>query len=273
MYSRISTQEQAKGFSIEAQNKKFKNVCEELDLKNTEILQDVGCSASLKEDQIKRTVKEDRIVLEFPLNNRPRFKEIILRAKEGERFNLFFWRWHRFSRHIQMQEAVYSVLKEDCKINLIPLEDEDNPFIRRLMGSLNQREVDELKDRVHLGMKQKFEERGFPPSKPNFGYRWDRKSKTLLEVPKEIEKVKRLFDMTIKGIHYKKICAELKIPKSSRLNILRNKVYIGIVEYQCEEREFCLPPIISKETFDKANSMIKKKKNWFNKQKRRIDTK
>ena len=67
---------------------------------------------------------------------------------------------------------------------------------------------------------------------------------------------KGIFEMTANGKNYKEICDKYGLKPQSYYNIIRNKTYIGLVEFRKEFRKGKHKPLISQELFDKCNESL-----------------
>lgn len=262
-YVRVSKEESTKGLSPETQKniikdeaKKYK---QKLDTKKP-YYDDSGYPASINDEKIQVLIDGQYLTSKLPLNNRPAFKQMLEDAQKGEKFNLWFTRFDRFSRNNIFQELVYILLKQ-YGINPIPILDESEPFIRRLLGTLNQRESEKMGERVRDVMQYRFNQ-GLPRGKSYYGYKWLKIEKKLVEIPEQIETVKKAFQMTNQKKDYKTTCQELNISPKLYYNIIRNKYYAGINEYNGQTIKTCMPPIITLQEYEKANAQIKTTRKW-----------
>ena len=90
-----------------------------------------------------------------------------------------------------------------------------------------------------------------------YGYYYDRNDGTLHPVPEQAEKVRKVFDMYISGESCAKICAKLGL-STERLvrNIVARRAYTGKVKHLAEYYDGLHEPLISEETFEKAQQEI-----------------
>ena len=97
-----------------------------------------------------------------------------------------------------------------------------------------------------------------------YGYKIENKKYVI--VPEEAEIVKKIFTDAANGITYDNICKELnskgitkkgnEFKSGAVFKMIHNKKYIGIVETNGEVFDNIVPPIITKELFEKAGSKM-----------------
>lgn len=269
LYERLSEDKEDKSQSIETQDSRLKSVSK---LDNREIFKiyiDNKKSASIRDEDIEVEIVNDKLVSKLNLTNRPDFYKLLIDSKSGVLKNndvdtLRVTRWDRFSRNIIFQRLVIIFLHK-YGIRVIPSDDSTDPFIRNIYGSMNEREAERIGERVNFNRNNKFD-KGIFPGKPPFGYRI---IKGIISVDKvKADIVKKIFEMASNGLGYKEICNSIEystkingVKKNIKLspqvyyNIIRNKAYIGIIEFKGEEKKGEFPTLISEEDFRKANKI------------------
>jgi len=253
-YSRVSSKEQMKGDSIEAQEKRLKQFCLDNQYEVVQSLSDGGKSASFNEDKKIIKLRGTNLVGEFNLNKRPSFQKIIEGAGEGSFEAVIFFKWDRAFRDAIFAKLTQQFL-ESKGIKMIPTDDSRDPLTSSIMQILSEEEIRKSKERVRSTRLLRFEE-GRMVGRAPFGYIFDPRRKMMNVDKKKSKIVQRAFEMTIEGIDYKIICKELKIPAQSYYNIIRNKVYIGLVEFEGQIRQGVHEPLITKEMFEKVKNNI-----------------
>ena len=123
-----------------------------------------------------------------------------------------------------------------------------------MISAFAQFERDITSDRVKDVQKDKIE-RGILPGKAPFGYKpiiRDKKVVGFTIHQKEAEIVQDAFLMASTRHSYKEICKKHGLKPQSYYNIIRNKVYIGIISFEGKERKGTHPALISEELFAKC---------------------
>lgn len=266
IYPRISSPRQLEsGDSIDAQVHRLKNFCSEQGFEIVKQYVDEGKSASINDDKISVSITEDDMIVKFNLNKRPEFKRMIQDAKKKEFDAIVFYKWDRYSRNAIFSKSSQIYFKS-LNIELIPSDDDNDPLIVAIRGALNEEEVRKIKQRVELISQDKFD-KGLIVGRCSFGYEYEYKNKkdkkgvTGVKVnKKEAEIVERIFTLTSLGVSYKQICEEFKLSPQSYYNMIRNKVYIGIISFNGSERKGIHSPLISEELFNKCQDKIGKGK-------------
>lgn len=256
IYPRVSSLQQAKaGDSIEAQTARLTSFCKEKGYEIVGVYTDAGKSASLDEDSIKIDFSGHRLKCEIPTQKRPGFEQLLSDAKEKKFDAIVFYKYDRFARSVLLSITSQIYFKSHG-VQLIPTDDSSDTLVRDLMTVLNQQETRLKNERVRLVRQKRFEQ-GVMVGRAPFGYRFN-KQKKLMEVDKrQAEIVRQVFQMTIEGKGYADICKETGLNPQSYYNIIRNKVYYGIVEFEGQAKMGVHQPIIDEEAFRKANERKK----------------
>lgn len=259
LYPRVSSKKQLEqGDSIEAQINRLKKFAEENNYEVVDIYVDGGKSASIKEDDLKQRINNNIFSNNFNLNTRPGFKKLLEEAPIKKFDAVVFYKWDRYSRDIAFAELSLRYFSR-YKIKLIPSDDSDDPFVSSIMRAMGSAEIKKMGERVRNVRLNQFQ-RGLPVGRVPLGYKAifkNKKNKRGIEkiIPdnKKAEMVRDIFERTAKSESYKKICADYKINPQTYYNILKNKVYVGIIQFEGQEKEGIHEPIISKELWEKVN--------------------
>lgn len=252
LYPRVSSKKQLEeGDSIEAQTNRLKKFCEEKGYEIVGVYTDGGKSASIKEDDLKQKINGDSFSNQYNLNVRPAFKKLLQEAQNKKFDAIVFYKYDRFSRDIAFAELSIRYFNQ-FGIRLIPTDDSEDPFVSSIMRAVSTQEIKKMKERVRLVRMDRFE-KGVMVGKAPIGYKLNRKKKIMEINPKEAEMVKQIFEKTARGEKYSQICKDFKIKPQSYYNIIRNKVYIGIVSFEGKEIKGIHAPIISEEIWRKVN--------------------
>ena len=263
-YPRVSDDKQKEGRSFNAQKEHLKkwNLTPDTIIFR-EYDKDEGKRASMKEEEIKVTIEGKYLVGKFDLTKRPSFREMLLDAEKGLFDELVFFKWDRFSRNVLFQELAL-VFLNNHNIKSIPTNDSVEKMTRVIIGAISQDEPEKIARRLDLTLNDKFEN-GIMIGKMPFGYKWNKKKKIPEIDEDEAEKVREIFKLALQGVSYKDICSRIRVwkkdrkkgtkklinlPVKSYYNIIKNKAYIGIVEYRGASGKGVHKQIISQETFD-----------------------
>jgi site-specific DNA recombinase len=264
IYVRVSTAEQAaEGYSIRAQTDRLKAYCVSQGWEIFEFYIDDGYSA-------KDT-------------NRPNLKRMMKHIEEGLIGCVLVYRLDRLTRSVR---DLYTILetfdKYDCKFKSATEVYDTTTAMGRMfitiVAALAQWERENTGERIRMGMEQKAREGNWVINKAPFGYEIDKENKTLIVNEEEARIVHKIFDMYLAGSGMVKIAVELNTlnisTKSSSMwnefkikYILANPLYIGTMRYNYRvnkenyfEVDNAHPAIISHETFENAQRIIKSRK-------------
>ena len=234
-------------------------------------------------------------------DKRPEFQRMISKAKETPApFQVILvWKYSRFARN-QEESIVYkALLKKENKIDVVSISE---PLVEGPFGSLIERIIEwtdeyysiRLSGEVKRGMTEKAS-RGEPVSIPAFGY--DIKNKQYIPNEKEAPFVQMIFDDFISGMGTREIAIKLNTMevRTHRGNffenrnidyILNNPVYIGKIRWTPTgrmKRNYDLEdsmivdgehqPLISNETWEQAQALLKKRKKMYAKYARKSNPK
>ena len=259
-YPRVSSIKQLReGDSIPAQKQLLdthsKNANDEV---ISTIIDDEGKTGAISDEEIGIEIKDDKLIATFNLNKRKGFQQIIQWANEGSFEALKFTRWDRYSRNPIFSQLT-RIYFERKNIKLIPIQDTTDSLLIQIKSILSQEEVNKIKERVHDTRHHRFT-KGIMVSKAPYGYtpiKHDKKITGFKPHPIQSQTVQNIFQKTIQDESYKTICAHYNLKPQSYYNIIRNKTYYGIITYQKKETTGNHTPLITKETYDKANKKIR----------------
>ena len=150
-------------------------------------------------------------------------------------------------------------------VSLTEALDTATPMGRAMIGILAafaQLERENIRMRTRMGMQERVKD-GYwmGGGRVPFGYDYDR-NQGILVPNKDAEKVKQMYDLYIKGYSAQSISniLGLKYDKLT-LQILQRKSNYGVIEYNGTEYQGRHKPIISKETFNLAQEIRKRRLN------------
>lgn len=258
IYIRVSTREQeVKGYSIEGQKDRLINYCKAKEWAIYDIYIDGGYTgANTDRPALQKMLKElDSIdsVLVYKLDRLSRSQKDVLDLVE-DRFipnNVDF---------VSMSENF----------------DTSTPFGRAMLGILSvfaQLERETIKERATMG-KEKRAEKGLYRGGGNtpHGYEYIEESQELIVDKYEAIHVKEIFRLYNEGKGYMKICKIMNKKGYKKRNgvdwrtnavkrILTNPIYCGFIKYKGKQFEGMHESIISRETWEETQTLMKSRSN------------
>ncbi|PKM96365.1 MAG: recombinase family protein [Firmicutes bacterium HGW-Firmicutes-1] len=228
-------------------------------------------------------------------DNRPQFLQMIADSKE-EIFDLVLvHKLDRFARNRQDSIGYRMELKRHgvSLISVLEYLDDESPeslILESILEAMAEYYSKNLAREVHKGMKENALKGQHTGGHPPLGYDVNPQTKMLVINPKEAEVVKLIFNLYTQGKGYGAVIDELNLRNYRTKNgkhfahgslsgIIRNEKYIGLYifnksaakdvdgirhggskdESEIIKVEGVVPPIISKETFQLAQEIIKKR--------------
>lgn len=259
LYARVSTEEQAKKYSIPAQLELLRNFAR---INSYEIFKeyvDAGISGTT--------------------SDRPQLRELFCDAERGYFKILLVYRIDRFFRStLKLLNAVDELQKTGVSFRSITEPfDTSNPFgnfMISVFASIAQLERDVLIERSKMGVLKSVQEGHYMASVPLYGYKYDREIKNLKIHPEESEVVKLIFTSYQEGrISQRQIAKELNDMgyfrrKGSEWHggqvhrVLTNPAYCGKWRYTMGSESVLvnIPRLISDETFNEIHELLKKRR-------------
>ena len=247
LYIRVSTDAQAEeGYSIEAQKDMLQGYCKAKQIKNYEFFIDGGFSGS-------------NII-------RPELDRLIKLIKQGKIKAVIVYKLDRLSRSQKDTLFLIEDILNPNGTEFVSLNenlDTSTSIGRAMLGIMSafaQLERETIKERTRMGMKKRVESGlWMGGGKIPFGFNYD-KSTGKLVPNNDKEKVKKIYEMYIKGCSTNVIAKTLGFKYDQLvIQILKRKSNYGSIIYKGEEIENCHEPIISKETFLKAQDEMKRR--------------
>ena len=252
IYARVSTQEQAlEGCSIDEQIDRLKKYCESLGRSDIKTYIDAGFSGASIE--------------------RPDLKKLIRDIKDGKIDKVVVYKLDRLSR--SQKDTLYLI--EDVFLrngadfeSLNERFDTGTSFGRAMIGILAvfaQLEREQIRERMSMGLSGRSKDGKWHGGGNNpIGYDYIDGELRVNEY--EAMQVRECFSLLLSGLNYGQIATSLNdrgykqkgLPwRGHRVKlVLQNNLYIGIIKHKGEEFQGIHEPIISKETYEKAQKIV-----------------
>jgi len=219
-----------------------------IDKKNADIVRQI--SSDLKKNiSYKDTIKRIKIT-------KSAYYRIINNIKKG-----IYSGWIIYNKKFKNSDKVV-VRMEEVKYKgshepILPIDVSDT-IASNIIENSSKEDINKMKDRVRDTRLNRFS-MGIIVARPPVGYLpiFDnkRRHRGIIGIKidkKKAEMIKSIFELTSQGNGYKMICDKWKIKPQTYYNIIKNKVYIGIVEFEGNEIKGSHSPIISPELFQKC---------------------
>ena len=259
-YVRVSTQTQSeKGGGLDVQRAAIEKYARDNGIELAEIFCDAGISGT-KESRPEL----DRLILET--------------IQEGD--TIIVHNTSRLWRSIFVQATVIKLVS-DAKANIISIDepsfdvykfqnDPENFMITGMLGMLDQWERMTIARKLARGRTSKANKGDKPAGLAPYGYMYSADKKHIEPNPEEAPILRRIFSEAQKGQSLDKIAATLNEQglktrrgndwqKGSVYLILKNNFYCGIVTHQGKEIPGNHEALVSKITFGKVQSQLKRR--------------
>ena len=227
--SRVSSDEQAKGYSLDIQTEALQKYCDRHDM------------------EVVYSFKEDHSAKDF---NRPSFIEFFEYAKrnKGKIDLLLFTSWDRFSRNM---EDAYAVIRKLKKLGItvlaieqpIDLSIPENKLILAMYLTIPEVDNDRRSIKVTGGIRAA-KKAGRWCSKAPYGYKntRDAQNRPLIVPNHHAQHIRWAFEQVSKGVAQSDVIQELNkrgcMIQRTRMSImLRNTVYMGKIEVHANDKE------------------------------------
>lgn len=253
LYIRVSTERQAQeGNSLAAQEKRLRDYCGIYgwNVADDHIYIDAGVSGKT--------------------TNRERFQAMMQAAKDGQIVRVVAVKLDRVARNTKDFLATVETLQKDgCSLALIQEGfDTGTPqgkFAITMFAAMAELEASMIGERVSSGRKQKALEGGYNGSRCPLGYKYT--TEGFIVDSGAAETVRRIFGAFVAGDTMKSIADNLNANRtptsrggawhaSTIRTILSNGFYAGIAQWDGVETDGAHPPIISRDTYDRAQQRL-----------------
>jgi len=251
VYSRVSSEEQVHGYSLDAQVNACNAFASQRKWKIVKYYSDPGHSA-----------KDDK---------RPAFSQMIRDAEDGQFKAIIFHKLDRFSRNIENTLRYFRDLNSWEVLLASVTEDFDfttaqGRLVFRMMALFAQWYLENLSAEV---VKSKIEmaRRGIQNGPVPFGYIKDKEKNQIIVVEEEAQLVKAAYELYAAGNATDQTVADFlnesgfktrkgnKWSKDTVTDFLQNEFFYGMVAYLDELWKGRHQPIITKELFDRVKEM------------------
>jgi site-specific DNA recombinase len=269
IYARVSSREQAEGFSIDAQIKACKLKASQENFKVLEVFKDEGFTGTSRD--------------------RPALNSLIRYCKDNSVHSVVIHKLDRFARSIVDHSAIRAMLMK-YGTNLISCTEQlgtapHEIFLENIMASMAQYYSDNLKTEVRKGIVERFES-GYHMSVPPYGYEVRTGSKIMQIIPEEAKVVRKIFSLYVTGKYsFQSISEKLyndlnfktrqgkKFSKGRIQDILSNVAYMGQIEYKKigKKNQGLHEPIIKPNIFLLAQDVMESRGNIRKAEKGKLD--
>jgi site-specific DNA recombinase len=263
LYRRVSSPEQKKkGVSINAQKEAMVDFLKCQSKAPDNVLTDDGHTASVDEEKdIKFEIKDGLFVASYDLKKRPAFRKMLENVDKFD--ELYVWKWDRFLRYAPFHQLIRTYLMQKGK-KVIATHDTNDELGMSITGMLSERESTKIKERMLSVNQHRFNLGLYVGNHKKKGYKtkkrvFDGKEYSVLTI-NELERkmIEDIFDMTLQNCSYKEIIAKWKINPQSYYNAVKDKFYAGYIHFEGQEKRGIHDPIISLETFNQVQEVLKR---------------
>ena len=209
---------------------------------------------------------------------RPTFDDLLLKINKGLYDKILCWKLDRLARNpVDGGALIWAIEENKLKTIYTPQNTFRNSgndkFWMQLEFGMAKKYVDDLSDNTKRGHRTKLRQ-GWRPGPVPLGYLNDKVSKTIVRDPERFEVVRAIWEMMLTGLYtpnaiHKRAADEwglrlrlTRIGKGgpvSRItvyNMLTNPFYYGAIESAGERLQGAHDPMVTKEEFDKVQSIL-----------------
>jgi site-specific DNA recombinase len=191
-YIRVSSNIQIKGYSLILQKNKIKEYCKLMDLELVEVYEDRGISG-------------------MSIDKRNGYKEMLSYLENNEIEGIVVWSLSRLGRkmsdivglldELKLKKKKFISIKEN-----INNEDKIGSLIMNILSSINEFEVDVIRERI-VDVKREKKEKGLVYGNDIYG--WDKEDGKLIKNEYEFKIIKRIKNLKSRGWSWRKISNKL----------------------------------------------------------------
>ena len=244
LYSRVSTDIQMEGYSIDAQKDFLMSYCKMHEIEEYEFYTDGGYTGSNI--------------------NRPDLNRLIDDVERGIINLVVVFKLDRLSRSqkdtLFLIEEVFN--PNNCGfVSIKENFDTNTPFGKAMVGILSvfaQLERETILERTKIGRRKRAEEGlWYGTGNLPFAYDYDANTGILIPNKEKVELVKKMIELYLQGIPLTQVAEIFHMKDQTLRNILMSRVNIGMIPYKDEEFIGKHKPIIDRETYDKVQQKMK----------------
>lgn len=246
-YVRVSSASQIENTSIETQIEKIELHCKLHDIVIDKIFKDEGISA--KDTDNRNSYNE---MLEYILDKNNNIDSVVVYKSD---------RLHRSLKNLLITIEDIFIPNNISFISITEQFDTSNAqgmLFLQMLGSFAEFERKIINERTKSGRLAKGKNELYLGGRVPFGYTLIDSDRLTLNY-KEADIIKEIFKLRTKGMSIGKIALKYNMSKSKIHYILKNKIYMGIYNYNGEVEKnkisFKVPPIVSNYIWTKANSI------------------
>ena len=253
IYSRVSTLHQAEeGYSIGQQIEALTKYCQAMDWVIYDNYSDGGFSGGKLE--------------------RPAMQKMIQDAESGKFDTVIVYKLDRLSRNVRDTLYLVKDVFNANNVDFVSLQENidtksamGNLFIT-LLSAIAEFEREQIKERMQLGVKGRAKSgKTTSWATPPFGYKYDTNTQSMTVDHYQAEIVRDMFNKLISGWSIMGITTHLRKTNDKKWThvrvkrILENVAYIGKVKYRDEVYDGEHAPILTEETFYKAQKALEER--------------
>ena len=238
-YVRVSTADQAQGFSLEAQEEQIRNWCNENGHEIVRVYRDSSSGKLLEREALLQMLDDAEKGL---------FEAVVVTEAD------------RISRDLDLKGWIKVTLTrvgvQLVELNKKDIQTPEDLLFNRLIEAFAEYETLRRQARIERG-KIKAVKKGIPITRMPRGYR--KKKDRIWIVEEEAEKIRQIFRDYLELKSIRAVARKHNMPRTTVKKVLRNPVYAGYFRYNGELIKGSFEPIIDLETFLTINPELRKK--------------
>jgi DNA invertase Pin-like site-specific DNA recombinase len=131
-------------------------------------------------------------------------------------------------------------------------------FVMNIMALVAQLESEQTGERISYALieKAKSDEASAMNHKPPYGYKWDKENHVHIEIPEQLDVIKKIFKEYLTGRTMKQIGEKYKLSRSNVRYYLHNSFYAGVERWCNFFRESSLEPVITIDDFNEVQRQM-----------------
>lgn len=239
VYVRVSSDEQARGYSLDGQIREVRAYCEAQGYRVVRIYRDVGSGRKLERDA---------------------YQTMIHHGLQGKFDAVVVWRRDRFGRDVVHNTVVERELRRaGVTVEAIGTgRQEDTPeahLMAHLLDAFAEHEARTIATRCQLG-REGAARKGIWPARPPWGYVRNYQTKGLEIDEDKAPVIRQVFDLIIKGWNTENIAKATGLTRRRIEYMVRHPAYKGTCQYATVTTDGAWPGIVKPDVFQAANEAI-----------------